>query len=256
MHRRVRLGSILSQYAFARVLAQRFAYRLATVPVPGFPGTLTASHGEEILGPLIRWNGQWPFDAYSGRPLLLDELYQAPGAQIRLHGGFQRYDLFASESEAICDEWLRLPDSRPRLSIADFVIGLDTDRRDFLTLDGSLSELEIRRLVRTVSHKRLYLLTDSLTNPMVKQLSDLNAEVVVKREMDSLLFIQSFQKIALGQSALHWWGAFLGKAKEIYFPKIDRGPWSHPEPTMLAVDPEHYGIDLRVMGQERWIYHW
>ena len=55
--RRDRLGNWLFEYCFARVLAQRFGYRLAAMPLPGFPGTFAEVWGEEVYGPEARWEG-------------------------------------------------------------------------------------------------------------------------------------------------------------------------------------------------------
>lgn len=118
-----------------------------------------------------------------------------------------------------------------------------------------LNEAEIRRLVRTVGHERLYLLTDAPGHPLVAAVRDLGAEVVSLGGMADFRFIHSFQKVAICQSTFHWWAAFLGAAREIYFPPCDRGVWGHPEPAVLAHDPCHYGIDLRV-DEERYIYDW
>ena len=118
-----------------------------------------------------------------------------------------------------------------------------------------MSEEEIRRLVRTVGHERLYFVTDRPEHPLFTRLRDLPGEVVSGSVMEDFRFIQSFQKIAIGQSAFQWWAAFLSEAREIYFPKMNRGLWSHPEPATLAWEPGHYGTDLRV-DEERYIYDW
>ena len=118
-----------------------------------------------------------------------------------------------------------------------------------------LNEAEIRRLVRTVGHERLYLLTDAPGHPLVAAVRDLGAEVVSLGGMADFRFIHSFQKVAICQSTFHWWAAFLGAAREVYFPPCDRGVWSHPEPALLAHEPGHHGIDVRV-DEARYIYDW
>ena len=42
--------------------------------------------GDEVYGPEVRWQGNWPFDAYSGRRLAREELLQAPGQRLTLAG--------------------------------------------------------------------------------------------------------------------------------------------------------------------------
>ena len=119
-----------------------------------------------------------------------------------------------------------------------------------------LTEAEIRRLVKTVSHTRLHFLVDDPNDPMLERLKDLRGTVHCNGGMEDFRLIHSFQKVAIGQSSFQWWAAFLGKAREIYFPPIDRGIWSHPEPADLITDPWWWGIDLRVPGDARYIYDW
>jgi hypothetical protein len=168
-----------------------------------------------------------------------------------LNGVFQRFEFIADNREAIRESWLRLDAPLPYRVSGDFAICLC-----FNEPEGLLRENDVRHLAALVSHQRFFLLTDQPSNPMLEALRDLGAEIVCGDEMERFRFIHSCQKVAISQSALHWWGAFLGAAREIYFPPIDRGPWSHPEPAKFAYEPEHYGIDLRVTDEKRWIYDW
>lgn len=268
LRRRDRLSNWFCDFCFARGLAQRFGYRLATPPMPGFSATSKIIQGEDVYGPVVCWQGNWPFDGHSGRRLVREELFRAPGQRIRLDGLFQRFELIADVREEIRGDWLRLDGAMPTRAAGDFLICLrlgDGDGKSKKMANGikgmdqadaDLNEAEIRRLVRTVRHERLYLLTGALGDPLVAAVRDLGAEVVYLGGMAAFRFIHSFQKVAIGQSAFQWWAAFLGAAREIYFPKIDLGAWSHPEPAVLAHDPAHWGIDLRVMDEPRYIYDW
>ena len=265
--RRDRLGNWLFEYSFARLLAKRFGYRLTALPMPGFPGTFGVLLGEEVYGPVACWQGNWPFEAYSGRRLVREELFQAPGQRITLDGLFQRWELIADAREEIREDWLRVEGARPARPSGDFAICLrlgdvyssaneaEDGESGPRWSDGVLREEEIRRLVRTVPHERLYFVTDAPSDPLLAAVRDLGAEVVSQSAMEDFRFIHSFQKVAICQSTFHWWAAFLGAAREIYFPPCDRGIWSHPEPAQLAHEPGHYGIDLRV-DEERYVYEW
>jgi len=268
LRRRDRHGNWLFEYYFARVLAQQFGYRLAAFPMAGFAGTRAEVVGEEVFGPQARWGGNWPFDAHSGRRLDRGELFLAPGQRLTLDGLFQRWELIAEAREEIKEDWLRVDGAGSVRGSGDFAIALrlgagggmeeggGVDGKEGVQWrHGVLSEAEIRRLVRTVEHERLYLVTDVPEHPLVVAVRDLGAEVVSGAVMDDFRCIHSFQKVALCQSTFHWWAAFLGAAREIYFPRCDRGVWGHPEPAVLAHEPGHYGIDLRV-DEERYIYDW
>ena len=267
LRRRDRLGNCLFEYCFARILAERFGYRLEATPLAGFPGTKTPVAGEEVLGPVVVWNEQWPREAYSGRPLVRAELYQAPEARLVLDGWFQRWEFFREHAAVIRRDWLRLPEpvaARPASEFAIYLrLGADElpvgeaeppeDGAGFAA--GILSEAEIRRLVRTVPHTRLTIITDRPRHPFLESLGDLGAEVFGEGRMADFRAIAAFQKVAICQSTFQWWAAFLGHAREIYFPKCDRGVWSHPEPARFAYEPPHHGIDLRV-DEERYVYDW
>ena len=267
LHRRDRLGNWMFEYCFARVLTRRFGYRLAALPMPGFPGTFAEISGEEVYGPGVCWQGNWPFDAHSGRRLAKEELFQAPGQRLTLSYAYQRFELIADAREEIREDWLRVEGACPVRRSGDFLICLrlgDVYSTADKTVegeqgakwsDGVLNEAEIRRLVRTVPHERLYILTDAPRHPLLAAVRDLGAEIFSAGGMEDFRFIHSFQKVAICQSTFHWWAAFLGAAREIYFPPCNRGVWSHPEPAQLADEPGHYGIDLRV-DEERCVYDW
>lgn len=261
VHRLGQLGDWLWQYAFARALAERFAYELAALPLLQFPSTRDRVRGTEILGPAALWEAHWPRDAYSGRSLERAELVTPPAARVTLRGGFQRFDLISSVRDKVREHWFRL-DSPPKpRSSGDFLICLPLAgcrgvgvRRAAYQLDRA-AEQEVRRLAKNVPHRRLFFLTDRPRHPIFAALRDLRGEVQLKDETTSLRFIHSFQRVAICQSSLQWWATFLGSAREIYFPLLNRGLWAHPEPPQAAWQPAHFGIDVRV-DDSRYIYDW
>ena len=214
------------------------------------------------------WTGHWPADAYSGRKLGQAELLQPPGAKVMLSGFFQRFEYIADIREEVREDWLRMDDPLPVRPSGDFAICLrlgggddragemEDGKGEVQREDGALHEAEVRRLARMVPHERLYIVTDEPGHPMIESLKDLHPIIQSEGGTKDFRFIHSFQKVAISQNAPDWWAAFLGAGREIYFPKMDRGPWSHPEPALLAHEPGHYGIDLRVPDEERYIYDW
>lgn len=205
------------------------------------------------------------------RPLTRQELYAAPGAHVVLRGSFQRYELYSEEAERIRLDWLNVLESPPERASSDFVISLvpgalphvtaapEMAQTEFLAVphasaEATLTDDEVCRLARTVSHTRLYIITADPVAARQRLSRELRAEWVILGP-ETFRFIRSFQKIAISQNALHWWAAFLSDAKEIYFPPCNRGHWSHPESACLYHQPEHYGIDLRIQTA-RYIYDW
>jgi hypothetical protein len=267
LHRRNRIGNMLSQYSFARVLARRFGCRLLAAPVAGFGRTWVRIDGEEVFGPAVRWRGQWPFDGLVGRRVERQELFTAPCARLTLEGWFQRFEFIADCREVVREDWLRLDDPHPPRPAGDLAICLrlgDDPCRTSVKDDPQAEppenrhprEDEVRLLVKRVAHERLFLVTDQPRHALIAGLRDLQAEIVCGRAMENFRFLHSCQKVAIGQDAGEWWAAFLGRAQEIYFPRIEQGAWSHPSSAKFVYEPEHYGIDLRVLDEDRWIYGW
>ena len=178
-----RFGNLLSQYALARTLAERWGYALEVNRIFGFPGTATAVDGERVVSPRVGWGRQWPSDVYSARRVEVRELMEAPNAHLTLHGWFQRFELIAERAEDVREDWLRLEDPLPERAAGDFLIclrltdyaadrGEKEDRLDTLA-HSTLTEDEVRRLVRTVKHSRLHIVTDEPGHAMFERLRDL-----------------------------------------------------------------------------------
>ena len=166
-----------------------------------------------------------------------------------LAGEFQRFDLLADVRDKVREDWLRLDAPLAVREARDLVLGVREGEQ-------AMSVAEIRALAAKEAPGQLHFVTDREMDPLRVALADLGGTWHVEDGVDALRLVHSFQRVAFCQSALYWWGAFLGDAREIYFPKIDSGPWSHPEPAKFAYEPPHHGIDLRVTDEERWVYDW
>ncbi len=267
--------SNLSQRCFAYAHSRQWGYQYVNLALPGFPGTRPNVSGRRLLGARVVLEGQWPFEEHSGRRVEMGELSLPSGALISFRGSFQRFDLISAFQEEIRGDWFRLEDAAVVRGEGEFLIcigcggqfedkgtkiengDIAAKREDtFLRRASRLTESEIRRLVKTVSHTSLHLLVDDPNDPMLERIRDLGGTVHCGGGMEVFRLIHSFQKVAIGQSSFQWWATFLGAAREIYFPPIDRGIWSHPEPADLITDPWWWGIDLRVPDDERYIYGW
>jgi hypothetical protein len=119
-----------------------------------------------------------------------------------------------------------------------------------------LAETEIRRLVKRVRPSELVLIANKEEHPLLPALADMSPKIEIRTGWAQFLTISGFQKIAICQDAGHWWAAFLGQAREIYFPPLDRGPWSHAAAANFVSEPSWHGIDLRVPGDSRYVYDW
>lgn len=269
------LATRMFQYAFARVLAERFSYQLDAAPLALFPRTRSNVPGKIVYGPTISWYQNWPVDE-DLRMIRREDLYTAPGARLSLCGAFQRFDLLKEYQNVIRDDWYRIDDVMQKRPCSELVISLNTcidlhggmpyEMRNHkyieeseharLLADSVMTPEEIRYLAHVIDHRKLYIVTGGCSRELLaKELRGLNPVFVSGGVLHDFLFILSFQKIAISQSALHWWAAFLSDAREIFFPKYDRGYWSVPSPPAFVHEPAHYGIDLRV-EDPRYVYDW
>lgn len=244
----VQLGVSLWQRCFSLQLAARWSYAHSAMVLPGFPAIPTDRKNRHVLGPRLRLEGQWPREASTGRNLTEAELRMPPEACVVLAGEFQRFDLISEARERVREDWLRLKAPLPVRPPGELLLVVREGEQ-------AMTEPDIRKLA-AMAPGRLHFLTDQSNDPLRLVLRELGGTWHVEDGLDALRLVHSFQRVAFCQSALAWWGAFLGAGREIYFPNIDSGHWSHPAPAKFAWEPEHYGIDLRVPDEERWIYEW
>ena len=250
------LGNMLGQYCFGRSLAERFGYMMPAAPITGLPQTLRGIKGEMFIAPNLEIGGQWPQDASTCRNLDPGELEIPPASVVTVNGWFQRFELYRDIRDRIQNDWLAVPVAPPPRAAGDFAICLRTRVSDMFEAECTTTEDEVRRLSRILAGGRLFLIADDCEHPLIHALRDLNGEMLVADLFEQFLLVRSFQKVAFCQDALFWWATFLGCAREIYFPKCDRGIWSHAEPAPLGQAPWWHGIDLRVSDEERYIYDW
>lgn len=252
------LGERLSVMAFGKAMALRRGCLFE--PAGAFSGRGPSG----CRGVVTIWEGQWPFDAQSGRQVEWAEI-DGGNEPLLLKGSFQRYDLIAGYHDEIRHDWFDMPAAPPMRPAGDFLICLTASvsaphgrpNRKPRAPEERVSFEDLRNLARTVPHERLWLLAHEPSPFAVRAAAALRAELKVPRDdWEEFLFVRAFQKVAIRQDAKQWWAAFLGGAREVYFPKIETGIWSKPQPANLAHDPWWRGIDLRVSGETRWIYDW
>jgi hypothetical protein len=250
------LGPNLSNAVFGQLLSSRFGFDFRGIRPSGFLTARPISTGETALAGQRVWQGNWPFERDTGSRVEESEFHIPPGNPVVLIGPAQRFDLISERREDIRRRWLAVENSRSKHAdqellicigcgrhMADKAVKIVADdlatKRENAALRAAsrLTEAEIRRLVAKVEHTELHWLVDDPDDPMLTRLEDLGGVVHCRGGMEDFRLIQSFQKVAIGQSAFQWWAAYLGHAKEIYFPPIDRGIWSHPEPADLITDP-------------------
>ena len=261
------VSELLAAYCFGRVLAERFGTGLSC---PALRGLI---HDAEVAGPIrtgsvMRWMANWPFEGGTGRRLEDAELQVAPTKELQLDGaGFQRWEFLGPVRERILGEWVRPCHSIPVRGEEEFAICLSAPKEQDVDIkspdpdekpvkSGCIGEAEIRRLTRVARGAKFVLVVAERDHPVVAAVADLKLPILFAADWEQFLWIRSFSRVAISQHATHWWGAFTGVAKEIYFPRTQKGPWSWPAAPLLVHEPWWHGIDLRVPGDTRFIYEW
>jgi len=198
---------VLFQYAFARVLAHRFAYHLDALPIRGMGGSRTAG-GKIILEPERFWSGDIPLEFHSHRHVPSQALFCEPNARLNLDGTFRHFPLIADEEDLVRDA-LRSSVTKPA--------GPEPGKDSLLVCIGhsGFSEEQSEALIK-IARGRLHLLTmkaDAIIPPA------LAAQAVSRAcipEYRAVPYIGSFQRMAICTNSTFWWGAYLSGAAEIY----------------------------------------
>lgn len=263
----VPVSETLSAYCFGRVLAERFGLCFS---FPGIRGLVRDSEvaGRRGMGSGKVWRGNWPFESPTGRRVEVAEFHASPGKGLRLDGaGFQRWEFLADVRDRVLGEWVVPTQVIPARGMEEFAICLSASKEredvgrvklpdDKPVASGCIGEGEIRRLTRVARGAKFVLITGEVEHPVLKAVADLKLPVLLASDWEQFLWIRSFSRVAISQNAAQWWGAFTGLAREIYFPRTTRGPWSVPAAPVLAHEPWWHGIELRVPGDGRFVYGW
>lgn len=242
------LGNKLFQYCFGRILAERLGYRLTADPIAGFPGTFDVVAGKS-------YHSDVPLVLRGQRPDLGFLDGSDPESEIVLTGYFQRYEYYEARALDV-RRWLRMDVDPCGLSIGDrdVVVGIRRGR-DYIPRHGiPLSYFE--EALRHLDHDKVYICTDVLTDPLVRDLAKRhNAIVRPPDALDNLAFITRFEKIVISNSTFLWWGAFLSNAREVVFPRPANGYWSDAEPLSKNIaleisDPQYIYLSCELYRSE------
>jgi hypothetical protein len=222
-----RLGNNLFQYAFGRLLAEKFELKLIANPIPGFPQTYLPVEGRAI-------SGDSPIVLRGHKPVIPDTVERS----LFLTGYFQRYEYYLSHRETI-KRWFEsdfaLREDPP--NDEDVAVGI---RRgwDYIPRHGLPSSYYIQAIERC-SPRRVFICSDSPADPFVQKLARrFNASVRPAGALDNLAFLRRFDNLVISNSTFLWWAAFLSEARRIYAPRPSNGFWSKAEAMSKGVSLE------------------
>ena len=256
-----RLGNNLNQYAFGRILANRYKYCLNCRGVKGFINTNEKIDGQIIKDPVI---------GLKFNRVVLSELDKrindTKGAHIHLYGTFGYYLNFEQHRDEI-RKWFYLPELDLKEMNGKFknVLGKeicvnDIDNNDvFLHIRlGDLLDTDNRRKYRTlffdyydiilsrIKFNRLFIASDSIESEYVRAFAKYNPILLFEDSvLKTLQFFKLFNRIIMSRSSFAWWGAYLSDAKEVYYPLPIDGLWGEDN---LRTDCDY------MVNESRYIY--
>ena len=237
------LGNNLFQYCFGRVLATQLGYKLAAVPLPGFPRTHDKVEGHDYSRRnVLTLRGQ--------KPDLTGVMAGDVPRHLVLTGYFQRYEYYEPYATRI-REWLMVEDHDDTKIDPDHVVLSIRRGRDYIPRYGlPLSYYEAA--LSSMRYNRVFICTNEPNDPFIRYLQrKYRAEVRAgsfqggRRQpdywtgaLDNLTFIRRFSKIVISNSSFAWWAAFLSDADQIVFPRPATGMWSSTDPVSKDISLE------------------
>jgi hypothetical protein len=217
-----RLGNRLFIYAAGRLLARKLGRRLVSEPLDGFSRTKDVVLGETASIGRVFLNGADPIPEWPKIPGL--PVPYERNTEIWIEHGWVNSRYFVNDRNLIktwfCGEPLLSPEPEDVL--------VNVRLKEFIPLGLALDPTYYAFVLRRMTFKKLYLMTDDPGNPYLDIFRKYNPIIVTGNGVEHFFKALAFKKIVMSNSTFCWWFTFLSDAKEIYFPMIngDRcGSW-------------------------------
>lgn len=218
----------LFQYCFGRLLAERWGHELVALPVPRFPATSEKVAGRRFLSPFQSWGGMGVEERQLGTLLRGADMMQPVHARLVLFGWFQRWEYYRGH-EARIREWLSTaPPERPA-EPDDFAICIRSRRPGAWEEPGIHTghppawkqtipkDSDLNRLLDTVPHRRLVIITDAPQCPEVTALLPRQPQIMPAGSFAVWNWLRTCRRMAINVChPFEWWAAFLSGAEEIH----------------------------------------
>lgn len=217
------LGNKLFQYAFGRILAEKYNRRLVCDPIEGFPAAIPLG-GNNI----------------SSIPYIVDghivDFGQLPKDKAwALTGYFHQYRYYKDYKSQI-KEWFKSNYIKSVSNYGDLVFHYRSG--DFREHNCLLSPKFCLDVLRQEDFNRLHIVTD-FPSQLPKVFLDYDPVVISGNYLDDFAYMTKFDRIFISQSTFSWWAAWLSNASRILFPIPQNGYWSKQRPDVnLFVDDE------------------
>jgi hypothetical protein len=207
-----RLGNNFFQYAMGRIIAERLGFKLNAEGLPGFPNTFKAVNGRSYYAPVQHLTESvFNFDKVV--------TCQVP-RHIILEGHFQRYAYYKPHKDAI-RRWFMVT-QEPKIMPGEDDLVVHMRLTDQVTKSCDLPFSYYKSMVQRLSFNRLIICTDDPNSVYVKCLSGYNPILPGLSTFDEFNILCHAKRLVMSEATFSWWAAFLGRAREIYFP-IQKG---------------------------------
>jgi hypothetical protein len=203
-----RLGNNFFQYAIGRIIAEKLGFKLNAKGLPGFPNTFKTVAGKSYSVPVQRlMEGEFNFDEVVANKV---------PRQIILDGHYQRYCYYKPHKDAI-RKWFAIT-KRPRIIPGEDDLIVHMRLTDLVTQSCDLPLSYYKSIIQRLSFNRLIICTDDPDSIYVKYLSKYNPILPRLSTFDEFNILCHAKRLIMSEATFSWWAAFLGQAKEIYFP--------------------------------------
>jgi Galactosyltransferase len=239
-HYQGRTGNRLFIFAAAWALAEAAGVPLSAQPIEGFPGTDNFSHFDAASRPLRTTSHSWQKIDWKN---CLDHI--AGGGDVIVNGYHQRYELIRPFKQRLRTllRTIAAPEPMEYPSTSDLVVNVrlgdyfspHISRVFAYPLDS------VADVIREQTFSRLFVTTDEPDHPFIEKLvNDFGAKRVPGNALAHLKFLTFATRLVITPSTFGWWAAWLGRAKQIWFP-LAKGPWkSYPDIQLWVDDEKRY----------------
>jgi hypothetical protein len=243
------LGNNLFQYALGRILAEELGLELRCGRSPGgdagtsletqwqcFKDCPQSIPGRRAIGPdveeiLLSWH----------RIDLTGLLAQPHPRHIVLNGWFQRTEYYAPYRDRVRRWFAPATDDDSRAIRPGDLLILLRRASDYF-MQGITLDLEYyERILAGTSFDRLFISGDVLGPDVRRRFARYQPTYLRGPALEQFQLARRFDRMVMANSTFSWWVAFLSNAREVYFPRPERGFWA-PDPIGhdLEVDDARY----------------
>ena len=217
-----RLGNNMFQRAAAEILSQKSGLKVQDGSIDGI---INKNSNELVIdSPTLTLDD----DSFYCKTAFLNNLLDPAPRGIRLHGFFQK-SWMALDHRNFLKDFFRLPEQPFDIKKEDVAVCIRRDDMLEPCQKPNLIPYEYYEYVIETYFKNhnFYIFTDSPNDIDVQKLCEKYSISQIAFSRDAALDLSTltkFNNIIGGAGTYYWWGAFLGEAKNIYFP-IHHSGW-------------------------------